>query len=162
MRGHVLGLVVTGGNGPLHGLGITNDAALTPFAGKYRFIDFALATATNSGVGPVYVVGSRPSAALHAHLGRAARAGAELRRPFPLPLPGSGRDGGRAARLVRAGSSSSPGSRRAWRPPSATTSAGSRARSTGSSATPASAAGRSTRRWPSRSWASSGRARPPR
>ena len=76
MRGHVLGLVVNGGNGPLHGLGITNDAALTPFAGKYRFIDFALAAATNSGVGPVYVVGSRPSAALHAHLGRAARAGA--------------------------------------------------------------------------------------
>src|SRR5438093_8572075 len=102
MRGHVLGLVVTGGNGPLHGLGITNDAALTPFAGKYRFVAFALATATTSGVGPVYVVGSRPSAALHAHLGRAARAGAELRRPLPIPLPGSGRDGGRAARLVRA------------------------------------------------------------
>ena len=102
MRGRVLGLVVTGGSGPLHGLGIPNDAALTPFAGKYRFIDFALAAATNSGVGPVYVVGSRPSAALHAHLGRAARAGAELRRPLPVPLPGSGRDGGRAARLVRA------------------------------------------------------------
>jgi len=55
MRGRVLGLVVTGGSGPLHGLGIPNDAALTPFAGKYRFIDFALAAATNSGVGPVYL-----------------------------------------------------------------------------------------------------------
>src|SRR2546425_1489305 len=108
MRGRVPGLVVTGGSGPLHGFGIPNDAALTPFAGKYRFIDFALAAATNSGVGPVYVVGSRPSAALHAHLGRAARAGAELRRPLPIPLPGSGRDGGRAARLVRALAGTAP------------------------------------------------------
>ncbi|HUE29524.1 MAG TPA: sugar phosphate nucleotidyltransferase [Verrucomicrobiae bacterium] len=93
---------MTGGSGPLHGLGIPNDAALTPFAGKYRFIDFALATATNSGVGPVYVLASRPTGALHTHLGRAAHAGAELRRPFPVPLPGGGRDCGRAARLVRA------------------------------------------------------------
>src|SRR5256885_17069158 len=101
MRGHVLGLVVTGGNGPLHGLGITNDAALTPFAGKYRFIDFALAAATNSGVGPVYVVGSRPSAALHDHLARAARAGAELRRPHLIPPPVSRRDGRCVTRVAR-------------------------------------------------------------
>ena len=102
MQGHVLGLVVTGGSGPLDGLGIANDSALTPFAGKYRFIDFALATATNSGIGPVYVAASRPSAALHAHLGCAARAGAQVRRPCPVPLPGSRRAGGRTARLVRA------------------------------------------------------------
>src|SRR4029077_20022964 len=94
MRARALGLVVTGGRGPLEGLGVASDTALTPFAGKYRFIDFALATATNSGVELVYVVAARPSGALLAHLGRAARAGAALRRSFPVPLPGTGRNGG--------------------------------------------------------------------
>jgi len=102
MRGRVLGVIVAGGSGPLHGLGGTNDAALTPFAGKYRFIDFALATAINSGISPIHVAAGRPGAGLRAHLARAANAGISLCGPLPMPVPGGGRDGGRAARVLRA------------------------------------------------------------
>jgi glucose-1-phosphate adenylyltransferase len=97
MRGRVLGLVVAGGEGPLDGLGVAADAALTPFAGKYRFIDFALATLVNSEVSRVYVAatGSSP---LRAYLAQAARG-----LPLPVRLAGSAGGGGRrAARLLRA------------------------------------------------------------
>jgi glucose-1-phosphate adenylyltransferase len=51
MADGVLGLIVTGGDAsPLQGLGISGARALTPFAAQYRLLDFALATATNSGV----------------------------------------------------------------------------------------------------------------
>jgi glucose-1-phosphate adenylyltransferase len=42
--------VVHGGEGPLEALGVAADAALTPFAGSYRFVDLARATFANSGV----------------------------------------------------------------------------------------------------------------
>ena len=50
---HVAALVVTGGRGVLAELGAPEDAALTPFAGTYRFIDFALAAAVNAGISAV-------------------------------------------------------------------------------------------------------------
>ena len=102
MQGRALALVVAGGAGPLSGLGPADDAVLTPFAGKYRFIDLALATAANSDIGPLCVAAARPSPALRAHLARAARAGAPSRRVLPLPPGGMARDGGRSARLLRA------------------------------------------------------------
>ena len=53
----ILGLIVTGGEtSPLQGLGISSARALTPFAGQYRLLDFALATAANSGVRQVSLV----------------------------------------------------------------------------------------------------------
>src|SRR5499427_2312437 len=52
-----LGLIVTGGTAsPLAGLGVTGARALTPFAGQYRLLDFALATTANSGVRQVSLV----------------------------------------------------------------------------------------------------------
>ena len=45
----MLGIVVHGGVGPLEALGVPSDAALTPFAGSYRFLDLARATLANSG-----------------------------------------------------------------------------------------------------------------
>jgi glucose-1-phosphate adenylyltransferase len=51
MADGVLGLIVTGGErSPLAGLGAATARALTPFAGQYRLLDFALATTTNSGI----------------------------------------------------------------------------------------------------------------
>jgi glucose-1-phosphate adenylyltransferase len=53
----VLGLIVTGGEtSPLQGLGISRTRALTPFAGQYRLLDFALATTGNSGIRQVSLV----------------------------------------------------------------------------------------------------------
>ena len=49
MDGRLLGVVVAGGgSASLDPLVSPGDAALTPFAGQYRFIDFALATLANS------------------------------------------------------------------------------------------------------------------
>src|SRR2546425_9596371 len=72
----VLGLIVTGGDGLLAELGVPEDAALTPFAGKYRFIDFALATLVNSDVASIHVASPRRRAALRAHLAATCQAGA--------------------------------------------------------------------------------------
>jgi len=103
IKGRVLGLIVAGGRAPLDALGIPDDAALTPFAGKYRFVDFALATFANSGVAPAYVMAPAASPALREHLDRARRACGEPSRRLLLPLPRTARSGGtRAARLVRA------------------------------------------------------------
>ena len=98
MSGAALGLVVAGGDGPLDALGVARDAALTPFAGKYRFIDFALATLVNSEVSRVYVA-APPSSMLREHLARAARGVRALHGPFPVRVA---RAPGRAMRLLRA------------------------------------------------------------
>ena len=99
----VLGLVVTGGRGPLCELTAGEDAALTSFAGKYRFVDLALATLVNSGLDAVYVAASRPSPSLRAHLAGAARTFPGVRRPFPvLSRTGGELSARRAARALRA------------------------------------------------------------
>jgi len=100
MRGAALGLVVAGGDGPLDALGVPGDVALTSFAGKYRFIDFALATLVNSGVNAVYVAAPH-SSMLAAHLDRAAQGVQALRRPFPVRLAGAAGSTRRATRLLR-------------------------------------------------------------
>lgn len=82
----VLGIIVAGGANPIDGLGAPDDAALTPFAGKYRFLDFALATLANSGVRPVYLVAAGAGVALRAHLIGAGRARGDIRRPVIVPL----------------------------------------------------------------------------
>jgi glucose-1-phosphate adenylyltransferase len=102
MKRRVLGLIVAGGRGPLEDLGVADDA-LTPFAGKYRFIDLALATLVNSDVTPVYVAAPSPSTLLCRHLARAARSVRALRRRFPVRLPGvPASSADRAARVLRA------------------------------------------------------------
>jgi glucose-1-phosphate adenylyltransferase len=75
----MLGIVVHGSRGPLDVLGVPADAALTPFAGSYRFLDLALATLANSRVRT---------------LGRAR----DARGPQAVPPP-HGR-GGRAVRVL--------------------------------------------------------------
>jgi glucose-1-phosphate adenylyltransferase len=103
MKQRVVGLVVTGGRGPLRDLAADEDAALTPFAGKYRFVDLALATLVNSTIDAVYVAASRPSPRLRTHLAAAVRPLAAVRRPFPV-LPHGAADvaASRAARALRA------------------------------------------------------------
>ena len=78
----LLGIVVHGGEGPLEALGVASDAALTPFAGSYRFLDLARATFANSGV-------SCPGET------RAATRGPRAVPPPPVR-------GGRAARVLEA------------------------------------------------------------
>ena len=80
----VLGLIVTGGGGLLAELGVPEDEALTPFAGKYRFIDFALATLVNSDVAYIYVASPRRRSALLTHLAATASRVRTLRRPLPF------------------------------------------------------------------------------
>ena len=99
-RGRTLGLIVTGG-APLPGdVAVGQDPALTPFAGQYRFIDFALATLRNSGVADVRVMAPGP-AAVGAHLdaiGRPPGCGERV-KIVGLPTPPSS---SRAARLRQA------------------------------------------------------------
>jgi glucose-1-phosphate adenylyltransferase len=78
----MLGIVVHGGEGPLDALGASADAALTPFAGSYRFVDLARATLANSGV-------RCPGDTRHA-----------ARGPRAVPPPPA--RGGRGARVVDA------------------------------------------------------------
>jgi glucose-1-phosphate adenylyltransferase len=102
MQGRVLGIIVAGGcGGAVDVLGGADDAALTPFAARFRFVDFALATLANSGVQAVYVVAPEPSAELRAHLARAERPHGGRRRPSLVPLRGAA-SAPRAARIVRA------------------------------------------------------------
>lgn len=95
----MMGVIVAGGGtSPVDVLGVGDDA-LTPFAGKYRFLDFALATLVNSGAGRVYVVAADATGALRTHLGRVAR------KPRPVlvnPSRGMPAGGGRAVRLLQA------------------------------------------------------------
>jgi len=94
-----LGVVVTGGGGvPFDALGTGGDAALTPFGGKYRFIDFALATLSRAGLPTVYVLAPGPIPALRAHL--AAANGAA--RPVLRTLAGVDCAAPRATRVVQA------------------------------------------------------------
>jgi glucose-1-phosphate adenylyltransferase len=96
-----LGLVVSGGDTVLGELDGVADAALTPFAGTYRFIDFALAAFANSGVSRVHVVSARPDPALRAHVAAAAAFMPALQRPLVGRLPSPGAPG-RAARVLSA------------------------------------------------------------
>jgi glucose-1-phosphate adenylyltransferase len=90
----VMGVIVAGGDAaPLDVLGVDADA-LTPFAGKYRFVDFALATLLNSGVGDVHVVAAGAEPALRAHLHAAG-----TRRPAVVQRRRTGAVDGRAGRL---------------------------------------------------------------
>ena len=93
MGRRMLGVIVAGGRPPLEAIGIADDAALTPFAGKYRFIDFALATMRNSGASSIYVMAPLPGPELRAHLARGELAGHRSGAPFLLPLPGEGGQG---------------------------------------------------------------------
>jgi glucose-1-phosphate adenylyltransferase len=103
MKRRVVGLIVAGGGGaPYEALGIQEDAALTPFGGKYRFVDFALAALRNSGVSPVCVAGAAPAPLLHAHLLGTAIARREVRRSPFIALPGGSPVTARPARLLRA------------------------------------------------------------
>jgi glucose-1-phosphate adenylyltransferase len=87
MERKVLGLIVTAaGESPLGTLG-TADVALTPFAGKYRFIDFALATLVNSGVTDIYVFAPEPILDVERHLARTAHVLGPPRRQTVIPLP---------------------------------------------------------------------------
>src|SRR5213593_4686366 len=96
-----LGLIVTGGAPPLGDVGAGGDPALTPFAGQYRFIDFALATLRNSGVSDVCVMAPRPSPALRVHLAAAGRPPGRGQRVTVVPLPRPASPD-RAARLLQA------------------------------------------------------------
>ena len=98
MADSVAGLIVAGG-APLDILGLPHEAALTPFGGKYRFIDFALATLANSRVQTAGVTAPSPSAALRSHLAGSARV--RGRRPSLIALPGTAAPS-RAGRIVQA------------------------------------------------------------
>jgi glucose-1-phosphate adenylyltransferase len=94
-----LGLIVTGGALPLGDVAVGQDPALTPFAGQYRFIDFALATLRNSGVSEVRVMAPCPTA-LRAHLDAVRPPGRGQRvTVVPLSTPSSP---SRASRLLTA------------------------------------------------------------
>jgi glucose-1-phosphate adenylyltransferase len=97
---NVLGVVVTGGRSVLADLGVAGDAALTPFAGKYRFLDFALATLAAAEVRTIHVVAPRPGAALRVHVVAAARVLGALRGPLPLRLATPGDRASRGARTL--------------------------------------------------------------
>jgi glucose-1-phosphate adenylyltransferase len=100
MADRVLGVVVAGGRrASLDPLVPPADASLTPFAGKFRFIDFALGTLANSGVRDVYVVGRDGSGPL----ARTLEARSDGARPRLVPVPGPpAPPASRAARLAEA------------------------------------------------------------
>ena len=102
MDGRLLGVVVAGGgSASLDPLVSPGAAALTPFAGKYRFIDFALATLANSGVRDVYVFAPRTDAALGVHVARAGGTAGPVHRALRC-LPGMRATGTPARRIVAA------------------------------------------------------------
>ena len=88
MERRMLGVIVAGGGPPLDAIGMADDAALTPFAGKYRFIDFALATMRNSGASSIYVMAPAAGPELRAHLARTELGGPPSASPILLPLEG--------------------------------------------------------------------------
>ena len=100
MKTVVHGLIVAGGDGILAGLGVAGDAALTPFAGRYRFIDFALASLAHAGVDRLDVAAPGPGTLLRTHLAAAAR-DATVRRRLPTRIAGSFA-GSRPERIVGA------------------------------------------------------------
>jgi glucose-1-phosphate adenylyltransferase len=103
MKRRVVGLIVAGGSGaPFEALGVQEDAALTPFGGRYHFLDFAIAALRNSGVGTTCVAGGAPAPLLQAHLLGAAVARRELRRAPFIALPAGSNRTSRATRLLRA------------------------------------------------------------
>src|SRR5881296_944388 len=102
MDGRLLGVVVAGGgSASLDPLVSPGDAVLTPFAGKYRFIDFALATLANSGVRDAYVFAPETDATLGVHVARAGGTAGPERRAL-RSLPGMQATGTPARRLLEA------------------------------------------------------------
>jgi len=83
------GMIVAGGDSVLAGLGVADDAALTPFAGKYRFIDFALASLANGDVERIDVAAPARGTLIRAHVAAAARNVPALRGALPARLPGT-------------------------------------------------------------------------
>jgi len=96
MADDLLGVIVAGAR-PLDSILAEDDAALTPFAGRYRFVDFALAALADAGVAATYVLAPPGADALAGHLAGGIVAAAR-RRPHlhPVALPA---DGPPAARL---------------------------------------------------------------
>ncbi len=84
MGRRILGVIAATDDGsPLGGLGAPARVALTPFAGRFRLIDFAIATLRNSGVDDVRVCAPEPAPELEAHLRRLGRPDA----PGPQLVP---------------------------------------------------------------------------
>ena len=96
----VLGLIVTAAGDSLLGTLGATDVALTPFAGKFRFIDFALATLVNSGVSDIYVFAPEPVLDIERHLARAGHVLGSRMTVIPLPAPRAA--SGRLPRLLDA------------------------------------------------------------
>src|SRR3989442_803427 len=102
MERRVLGVIVAGSLGsPLGRLGAPDDLALLPFAGRYRMVDFALATLLNSGVRDIHWCAPRWATALTAYLHRAVN-DATGRARLVLPLAASAEGAGRVYRLLAA------------------------------------------------------------
>jgi glucose-1-phosphate adenylyltransferase len=96
-------VVVTGGTHPLADLGVADDPALVPFAGRHRLIDLALSTLLNSRLDAVHVAAPHASPMLRAQLQAAAPGRRELRRVLAVARPRIGRaGGGRLGRLLAA------------------------------------------------------------
>ncbi|MFN8543228.1 MAG: hypothetical protein U0807_03365 [Candidatus Binatia bacterium] len=102
MRRRVIGLVVAdSGGSPLAALGSPDLLALTPFAGQYRLVDFALAALHNAGVRDTYVLAPGPSVpALRAYLEDRPSTARPSRRRIVIPVPGP-LPCGRVARLAQ-------------------------------------------------------------
>jgi len=97
----VLGLIVTGNGGsPLGALGMEDDVALLPFAGRYRLIDFALATFINSGINDIYVCVPKRATGVRRYLEDLGPAATRPRFVLPVEQPNPAR--GRTRRLLDA------------------------------------------------------------
>lgn len=89
----VLALIMAGGASPsLSALTAGRAAAATPFAGKYRIIDFTLSNCVNSGIYDVGVLSQHQPRSLHEHIGVGKpwdldrlQGGVRVLHPFPTP-----------------------------------------------------------------------------
>ncbi|WP_110514279.1 glucose-1-phosphate adenylyltransferase family protein [Herpetosiphon llansteffanensis] len=89
----VLALIMAGGASPsLSVLTAGRAAAATPFAGKYRIIDFTLSNCVNSGIYDVGVLSQHQPRSLHEHIGVGKpwdldrlQGGVRVLHPFPTP-----------------------------------------------------------------------------
>ncbi len=89
----VLALIMAGGASPsLSALTAGRAAAATPFAGKYRIIDFTLSNCVNSDIYDVGVLSQHQPRSLHEHIGVGKpwdldrlQGGVRVLHPFPTP-----------------------------------------------------------------------------
>ncbi|GAA5526834.1 glucose-1-phosphate adenylyltransferase family protein [Herpetosiphon gulosus] len=89
----VLALIMAGGASlSLSALTAGRAAAATPFAGKYRIIDFTLSNCVNSGIYDVGVLSQHQPRSLHEHIGVGKpwdldrlQGGVRVLHPFPTP-----------------------------------------------------------------------------